>query len=165
LDLESAKYQPIVNSLKKYDPQLAYLAVLTACGLKPLSRWEKPLDQNQLDLMHQLSLQTASVRRTVQNGKEIFETVFSRTPAYIELYQSRFTDSPIDKSAPTQHLEGFLFGFPPCCVDQYTKTPYAKNNLTSGDQAILFHWACKDCPITPSLLPQYQKIHQYIQNC
>ncbi|MCP4710219.1 MAG: hypothetical protein GY869_16470, partial [Planctomycetes bacterium] len=164
MDLESVKLKQIVNSLKKYDPQLAYLAVLTAHGVKPLSRWEKPLEQNQLDLMHQLSLQTASVRRTVQTGNEIFETIFSPTPAYIKLYNARFADNPIDKSDSTQHLEGFLFGFPPCCVDQYIKTPYAKNNLPSEKQAFLFHWACKNCLITPKLLPQYQKIHQYIKN-
>jgi len=165
LDIESEKSKQIVNSLKKYDPQLAYLAVLTAHGVKPLSRWEKPLEQKQLDLMHQLALKTASVRRTVKTGKEIFESVFSPTPAYIQLYQNRFADSPIDKSALTQHLEGFLFGFPPCCVDQYIKTPYAKNNLPAEDQALLFHWACIDCPITQLLVPAYQKIHQYIQNC
>ncbi len=154
-----------INLLKQIDFDLAYLALLTGEGIKPLSRWEKPLDSHDLELLQQLGLLTKQIRRSVQTGKEIIETIFSRLPGYIQLYGDRFADTPIDKSPETQQLEGFLFGYPACCVDAYIRRPYAPNGLPEQDQKILFHWACKDCKITPLLLPAYKKLHDMVTGC
>ena len=154
-----------VRALKQIDFDLAYLALLTHEGIKPLSRWEKPLDGHDLEMLQQLGLLTKQIRRSVQTGKEIIETIFSRLPGYIQLYGDRFADTPIDKSPETQRLEGFLFGYPACCVDAYIRRPYAPNGLPEQDQKILFHWACKDCKITPLLLPAYKKLHDMVTGC
>ena len=151
-----------IKSLKQIDFDLAYLALLTGEVIKPLSRWEKPLDNHGLALLQQLGLLTKQIRRRVQTGKEIIETIFSRSPGYIQLYQNHFADTPIDKLPETQRLEGFLFGYPACCVDAYILRPYAPNTLPEQDQKILFHWACKDCKITPLLLPAYKKLHDLL---
>ena len=143
-------------ALKEIDLELAYLAVLTREGLKPLSRWEKPLAGGDLELLQRTGLLTKQVRRTVKTGKEVVETIFSRTPAYIQLYEQTFGNTPIDKSPQIQRFEGFFFGYPPCCVNQYIRKPYAPNNLTEQEQKILFHWACRDCKVTPSLLLAYK---------
>jgi hypothetical protein len=156
--------QQCVKALKEIDFELAYLALLTREGLKPLSRWEKPLDTGGLELLQQLGLLTKQIRRTVKTGKEIIETIFSRLPGYVSLYEQRFADTPIDKSAETQRLEGFLLGYPACCVDAYIRRPYAPNGLPEQDQKILFHWACKDCAITPLLLPAYKKLHDLLSS-
>lgn len=42
-----------LRHLKTLDFELAYLALLTREGLKPLSRWEKPLDPSGLDALQQ----------------------------------------------------------------------------------------------------------------
>lgn len=152
-----------LKALKQIDFELAYLALLTHEGIKPLSRWEKPLDEAGRDLLHEMNLLTRQIRRTVKTGKEVVETIFSRAPGYIELYEQRFANTPIDKSADTQRFEGFLFGYPACCVDAYIHRPYAPNGLPEQDQKILFHWACKDCKITPLLLPGYKKIHSRLK--
>jgi hypothetical protein len=165
LDLESKEIKRCVGQLKEIDFELAYLAMLTCEGLKPLSRWEKPLDDDGLELLQQMGLLTKQVRRTVKTGKEVFETIFSLTPGYIQLYEKRFAGKPIDKSAATVRFEGFLFGFPPCCVDEYIRHPYVKNALPPQQQKILFHWTCKDCRITPTLLPGYLRIHEYVEKC
>lgn len=154
--------QQCVKALKQIDFELAYLAVLTCEGLKPLSRWEKALDNHGLDLLQGLGLITKQIRRRVKTGKEIIETIFSRTPGYIQLYEKRFANTPIDKSGETQRLEGFLFGYPACCVDAYIRQPYAANDVPEQDQKILFHWACKDCKITSLLLPAYRRIHSQL---
>ena len=159
MDFDSADVKSCIRSLKAIDFELAYLAMLTYEGLKPLSRWEKPLDDQQLSLLEQLGLLTKQIRRTVKTGREVVETIFGRLPAYIELYERRFADTPIDKSAETQRFEGFLFGYPACCVDQYIRKPYAPNSMAAEDRKILFHWACKDCEITPVLLPAYRMLH------
>ena len=151
-----------LRALKQIDFELAYLALLTHEGIKPLSRWEKPLDEAGLDLLRQMNLLTKQIRRTVKTGKEVVETIFSRTPGYTELYAQRFANTPIDKSAGTQRFEGFLFGYPACCVDAYIRRPYAPNGLPEQDQKILFHWTCKDCKITPLLLPAYRRIHSRV---
>jgi len=165
LDFNSSKVRKCTCSLKEIDFELAYLALLTCEGLKPLSRWEKPLDDGGLELLHQMGLLTKQIRRTVKTGKVVLETIFSITPGYIHLYERQFAGKPIDKSAETVHFEGFLFGFPSCCVDEYIRHPYIKNELPPEHQKILFHWACKDCKVTAALLPGYLRIHEYVEKC
>ena len=153
-----------LRALKQIDFELAYLVLLTCEGLKPLSRWEKPLDDNQLALLRGAGLLTRQIRRAAQTGGDVIETVFSRTPAYIHLYEESFADRAIDKSVKTQRLEGFLFGYPPCCVEQYIRKSYTANNLTKQDQEILFHWACTNCKVTAVLLHSYRSIHDWLKH-
>ncbi len=153
-----------VRHLKNVDFELAYLALLTREGLKPLSRWEKPLDGPDLKALRQIGLRTQSVPRTVRNGQAFTETVFSRTPAYIEVYVSHFENLPVDKSAETVRVEGFLFGYPPCCVAQYIRQAYAPNEFPTHEQEILFHWTCKGCVVTPLLIPAYERTYRLAQS-
>lgn len=163
-DIGSPEVEKCVRALKEIDFELAYLALLTCEGLKPLSRWEKPLDNAGLGFLQQMGLRTKQVLRTVKTGKEVVETIFSLSEACIQLYERRFGNSPIDKSAQAQRFEGFLFGYPPCCVSQYIRRPYAPNSLTAREQKILFHWACKDCKITPMLLRAYTSVYDLLNN-
>jgi hypothetical protein len=163
LDFESPGVKRRILSLKEIDFELVYLAILTCEGIKPLSRWEKPLDDRGLGLLQQLGLLTKQITRTVKTGAEVIETIFGRAPGYIQLYEQCFANTPVDKSAQTQRFEGFLFGYPPCCIEQYIRQPYAPNNLPPEDQKILFHWACKDCKITPILLPAYKRVHNLLE--
>jgi len=158
-DIESQQARHCLEGLKEIDLELAYLAALSVHGLKPLSRWEKPLDDDAFCRLGELGLLTERIRRTVKTGKEVVETIFSRAPGHIELYKHRFDNTPIDKSAATLRFEGFLFGYPPCCIEQYIRQAYTPNNLAEEDQKILFHWACKDCAITPTLVPAYRAVH------
>jgi len=162
---DSSEFQRILCTLKEIDFELAYLVALTREGLKPLSRWEKKLSKKNLELLQRTGLLTKQVRRTVKNGKDVIETIFSRAPVYIQLYEQAFGNTPIDKSPRTQLLEGFLFGYPSCCVNYYIHKPYAPNNLTDQQQKILFHWACRDCKVTPLLLPAYKSIHDSLGHC
>ncbi len=157
--------QKILSALKKIDFELAYLVALTREGLKPLSRWEKKLSKKNFELLQQTGLLTKQVCRTVKTGKEVIETIFSRAPVYIQLYEEAFKNTPIDKTARTQLFEGFLFGYPSCCVNHYIHEPYAPNNLTDQQQKILFHWACRDCKVTPLLLPAYKSIRDSLDHC
>ncbi len=165
MDFNSSKVIKCTRSLKEIDFELAYLALLTCEGLKPLSRWEKPLESHGLELLQKMGLFTKQIPRTVKTGKEIVETIFSITPGYVRLYERQFAGKPIDKSADAVHFEGFLFGFPSCCVDEYIRNPYIKNALPPQHQKILFHWACKDCKITEALLPGYRRLHEYVEKC
>jgi hypothetical protein len=96
LDLDSQEVKQCVRKLKENDFELAYLALLTREGLKPLSRWEKPLDDPVLELLQQIGLLTKQIRRTVKTGKLVSETIFSISPGYIQLYEKRFAGKPID---------------------------------------------------------------------
>jgi len=133
LDFDSPEIKQCIKALKEIDFELAYLAMLTREGLKPLSRWEKPLDDDGLDLLHQLGLLTKQIHRSVKTGKLVSETIFSVSAGYIQIYERRFSDKPIDKSAPAVRFEGFLFGFPPCCVDEYISHPYVKNAVDAEE--------------------------------
>ncbi|MFH1614163.1 MAG: hypothetical protein ABIG61_03635 [Planctomycetota bacterium] len=165
LDFESQELKACVRKLKEIDVELAYLGLLTRGGLKPLSRWEKPLDNDGLKLLGRMGLLTNQIRRTVKTGRAVSETIFSTVGGYIELYEKRFGGRPIDKSAGAVRFEGFLFGFPPCCVDAFIRHSYAKNDLPCEQQKILFHWACRGCKITPVLLPAYQNIYEFLVSC
>ncbi len=164
LDFESSEVKKCVRDLKEIDFELAYLALLTCEGLKPLSRWEKPLANDGHEFLQQMGLLTKQIRRTVKTGKEVVETIFSKLPAYLGLYEQRFGNRPIDKSTQTQRFEGFLFGYPPCCINEYIRKPYTPNNFGTEDQKILFHWACRDCKITVVLLNAYKSIYDLLNS-
>lgn len=145
-----------LRRLRQHDEDLAYLAQLTLGGLKPLSRYERRLTAEQRADLQALGLHwQANTRRTEQGG-EVEETIFSRSQALVELYREAFAHSPLRLSRELGLLEGYLFGFPPCCVSAYLARPYAENGLGRDEQAILFHWACPGCSITPLLLPRYR---------
>ncbi len=150
--------------LAEVDEEVAYLAALTVEGLKPMSRWEKGLDAEAIEPMTSLGLVARQVPRTVTAGPDLRETIFSLTSSLLDVYESLFSGKPIDKSATTQQWEGFLFGFPPCCISYYIDQPYASHDISPTDQEILFHWACPHCAITPSLVPAYRRILALIQN-
>lgn len=152
------------STLKKIDLELAYLAALTVAGLKPVSRWERSLNDEALHAMASLGLASRPILRTVASGSHVYETVFSGTSSWLDLYERLFSESPIDKSALTQRWEGFLFGYPPCCVIHYISAPYAPNNLSPDIQEMLFHWACPDCAITPELVPSYRQVLTSVQS-
>jgi hypothetical protein len=162
---DSPEFQRTFCALKEIDFELAYLAILTREGLKPLSRWEKTLAEGDLELLRQIGLLTKQIDRTVKTGNQVIETIFSRAHIYMQLYEQTFENTPIDKSARTQLFEGFLFGYPSCCVNYYIRKPYAPNNLAEQEQKILFHWACRNCKITPLLLPAYKSIHDLLEGC
>ena len=83
-------FKKYLAALKEFDFELAYLALLTREGLKPLSRWEKSLEDETLQLLREMNLQAKRITRTTQNGSEVNENIFSMSPAYIELYVKRF---------------------------------------------------------------------------
>jgi hypothetical protein len=160
LDTLPGELKRPLSRLKEVDFELAYLALLTNKGLKPLSRWEKSLNDEQINLLRQMGLHVKRITRTVKTGRQVFETIFSRLQSYVHLYEERFQNTAIDKSAATVRFEGFLFGYPPCCTEEYVQHPYAPNDLSPDSQKIIFHWACKGCKVTPKLLEQYRNIHQ-----
>jgi hypothetical protein len=145
-----------IRAIKGIDAELAVLAVLTCRGVKPMSRWEKLLAEPDLDHLRRLGLLARPIERTVQSGSAIVETIFAASSSLLDLYERRFGTRPVDKSAETVRLEGFLFGYPPCCVEQYIRRPYAANDLPQETQKLLFHWACPQCAVTPLLVPAYR---------
>ncbi len=146
-----------IRALRGVDAELALLAVLTCRGVKPMSRWEKPLAPLHLAPLHRLGLLTRQIERTVRSGAAVVETIFGVAPAFLHLYEQRFAGQPIDKSAETVRVEGFLFGYPPCCIEQYVRKPYVANGLPEEAQGLLFHWACPGCAVTPLLLRAYRE--------
>lgn len=156
------KIEAKIRALKAVDFELAYLALLTYEGIKPLSRWEKPTDDRTLVALRGMGLHTERVRRKVRSGKAFDETIFSRTCMPLEIYAEHFRDRPVDKSAETVRVEGFLFGYPPCCVSQYVRQPYAPHEFPMQQQEVLFHWSCRGCVITPSLIRHYERIHRIV---
>jgi hypothetical protein len=84
--------------IKNLTFELAYLTLLTKTGLKPLSRWEAVLKDEDRQLIESLGLSTAYVNRKLTNGSKKTEFVFSRSGRTIDLYLARFEDTFIDKS-------------------------------------------------------------------
>jgi hypothetical protein len=139
---------------------LAYLVLLTENGTKPLSRWEGRAHDGSEDILKEVGLHFTTVCRSLRTGKPITEFVFSKSEAYLDLYFRRFDRSVIDKSVETQRIEGYLFGFPSCCVESFARFGYRPNGLEAEDQRLLFHWACPACRVTPLLLPSYRRAYR-----
>lgn len=148
------------RSLTDLEFELVYLALLTKYGLKPLSRWEQRLSDEEHDVLHGVLPEVERVHRRTRLGRATIETVFSNDPHATNLYCRRFEGRPIERSPRVTRLEGRLFGYPSCCVEGFVRRPYAPNRLAREDQEILFHWACPECRGTPSLLREYRRVHQ-----
>ena len=146
--------------IPREDFELFYLTELTRRKVKPLSRWEKSLDVSVIEWLKKQSLIVESIPRYTLLGRKIHETVFSASSRYVDYYRKEFSGKPLNKSPHTQKLEGFLFGYPSCCVNAFLKKPYQKNDLKLSEQHLLFHWACPGCRITPSLLDDYRSVHR-----
>jgi hypothetical protein len=148
------------DHFRKLGFDLAYLSMLTKAGLKPISRWEKEFAPEAERILGEMGLITRTVRRSVRSGKLVRELLFSESDRSLDLYVSRFDGKPIDPTPANMRIEGLLFGYPTCCVESYITKGYAGNSLRRSDQRLLFHWACRNCPITPLLLPCYRRIHR-----
>jgi hypothetical protein len=165
-----SEYLPVVTSVESEtlrmlagsDPELAYLALLTARGIKPLSRWEKTLPEGAAARLSFMGLKVASVPRRVEQG-EIIETVFSLSAELTGCYCLRFRDTLVGRTADVVRVQGFLFGYPGCCVEAFLREPYRPNGLAQADQRILFHWACPGCPVTPLMVPHYRWAHDIVE--
>jgi len=149
-----------MRALKKLGFDLSYLALLTKEDVKHLSRWEGGISHQTLGALQYLGLKTGVVQRKLLNGDTTGELIFSKSSNYLGFYTNRFDKTPIKKDYQTKITEGFLFGYPGCCVRNFAENGYTKNGYGGNDQEILFHWVCPDCRITPSLFPYYEKVHK-----
>lgn len=147
------------SHLNRLEFELAYLALLTKEGVKPVSRWEKCFDGTTEETLNRFGLKTRAVERTVESGAPRRELLFSTNEHALESYAARFDHTPVNNSPETMRLQGRLFGYPTCCVESYVTRGYVPNSLRWRDQRILFHWACPRCSATPALLPQYRQIY------
>jgi len=149
------------RSLEQVIPfELAYLALLTRSGLKPLSRWEASFSPQIIRTLEKLGLFTRTVPRRLQNGQILYELIFSTDLDCLDLYSRCFADKPIQHTIEETRLLGRFFGYPSCCVEHFAIHGYTANDLDPADQALLFHWACPHCRLTPLLLPSYRKIYE-----
>jgi hypothetical protein len=139
--------------------ELAYLALLTRYGIKRLSRWEHRLSERDTSILGDLGLNVSQVERRTLFGRKTAETVFSMMGGLTRFYLSRFNGHRLASGRDDVRLQGFLFGYPSCCVEEFIRHPYSENDLRPEEQRILFHWACPGCKVTPSLLKEYRLIH------
>lgn len=141
----------------KPDFEFVYLAVLTAEGIKPLSRYEGRVSEGEIRLLEGLGLKYRPIERFTTSGMPVRELVFSLDGAFIRRYEEAFGGRPLARSPEVIRLEGELFGYPRCCVESFIKRGYAPNGLKPRYQRILFHWACPNCSETPKLVPLYRR--------
>ncbi len=140
--------------------ELAYLVLLTRSKLKPLSRWEAALTPSETDLLNGYGLEVAPVIRSTLFGRRLPRVVFSKSDRRIDEYKKRFDGKRLNDMPVVVREEGWFFGYPSCCVEQFIRKPYVVNNIPRADQRILFHWACPDCMSTRSLLREYTVIYR-----
>jgi len=138
--------------------QLLYLALLTSRKVKPLSRWEKPIGYREKHLLEKFDLVAEPVTRFCENGKKIEEFIFSRSSRYLATYTRYFDQKSLIITPAQRKIEGFLFGYPSCCVENFIHNGYTRNIYIDKEQKLLFHWICPDCRISPSLFPIYRSI-------
>ncbi|MCK4447435.1 MAG: hypothetical protein KAW56_10190, partial [Candidatus Marinimicrobia bacterium] len=151
-----------MKTFKKLGFELSYLALLTKEDVKSLSRWEGSINHKKIKALQNLGLRTNVIERKLLNGGTTAELIFSKSTNYLNFYTNHFDKTPIRKDYETTVMEGFLFGYPGCCVKNFAENGYTTNDYTGNSQEILFHWVCPNCRITPSLLPYYEKVHK---NC
>ncbi len=157
--IEGGFFMSRFDKLVRLPFELAYLALLTSYRIKHLSRWESELSPEALEVLDRLGLETARLTRRTLFGRRVPRVVFSRSARYIDSYVRLFDGRRLSRAARDVKLEGWHFGYPSCCVEQFIRKPYVGNDLSKEDQRILFHWACPDCSSTESLLRDYRSVH------
>ena len=134
-----------------------YLGILTARGLKPLSRLEYPIDETVLGWLSAQGLLTAVVTRVARNGARVHHLALSRDADLLSRYCAEFDRQPLRGETPgVIRREAHYFGYPACCAEAYIRTPHAPNHLTAAEQALFYHRACPGCRVTPRLIPAYR---------
>jgi hypothetical protein len=137
-----------------------YLGLLTAWGVKPLSRLEYPVPPGVLRALEKLGLALGVVRRIARNGALCAHHVMSVDPGLIRRYLAEFDGTSLSRRAPlVVRAEARYFGYPPCCAESFIREPYAPNALPWADQRLLFHHACPACAETPGLVSLYRAAH------
>lgn len=142
---------------------LLFLALLTAEGVKPLSRWEGPLTAQQWKALRQLGLHVSTLHRRTEQGHMVTHVIFSRDRSRLRAHRAAFEGTPINRDAETMRQEGLDFGYPPCCVEAFIENGYQANGFAPDDQSLLFHWACPGCEQTRRLLPAYRRIYRRVR--
>jgi hypothetical protein len=137
-----------------------YLGLLTARGIKPLSKLEYPVPPDVLRILEKLGLALGVVRRVARNGALCTHHVMSADPGLLRQYLAEFDGTPLSRRAPSVvRAEARYFGYPSCCAESFISAPYAPNALPWADQRLLFHHACPACAETPGLVPLYRAAH------
>lgn len=149
----NAEFEPLSRA-----GDLLYLVHLTAQGVKPLSRWEMDLANEQRVAIDSFGLHVSTLTRSTEWGRLVSHTIFSRQRSLLQRHMSAFDGTAISNDDQTVRREGLDFGYPACCVDAFIEKGYQNNGLAAEVQAFLFHWACLDCEQTQSLLPDYRRI-------
>ena len=108
------------------DFEFYYLVELTRQKIKPLSRWEKPLPERTHRWLRRHGLYVEQIPRKTQSGNSLTETIFSTSENYTNLYQKNFSETLINNNSKSQELEGFLFGYPSCCIKQFIRHPHLR---------------------------------------
>ena len=155
-----ACWQKVFMARVPSQDDLRYLAHLTAAGLKPLSRWEGSFDPGIPAALERAGLRWRTVRRAARSGRSVTELVFSTQTRWLDLYARRFDNRSLDRAPGDRRVEGWLFGYPSCCVESYLAHGYRPNRLRRRDQRLLFHWACPRCAVTPVLVSQYRRVYR-----
>ncbi len=145
-----------------------YLVQLTVEGIKPLSRLEWNLTNEQTEsLADNSGLYFGRVSRQPVEGHEltrVVHVVFSRYLEILRKYSECFSGKTLLYTPDMICQEGDFFGYPRCCVESFIATDDQRlpNGLSQEDQAILYHWACPDCKETPKIVPEYRRIWKQI---
>jgi hypothetical protein len=160
-----AVYEPQAETTRVlvHDHELLYLALLAVDGVKPLSRYERPIALAQAEALRELGLLVAEVQRSTAWGRSVRHTAFSREFARLGAYLGEFDHAPLRFDAQGALDEGLHLGYPACCVEHFARYGYQPNGLDAADQALLFHWACPQCAATAELLPRYRAVWEQTQ--
>lgn len=138
-----------------------YLGILTARGLKPLSRLEHAVDNAYLAWLAQQQLLTAEVTRIAHNGTRVSHLVMSGDAAILDRYCAEFDRQRLRHETPSViRREAHYFGYPACCAEAYIRRPNAPSDLGAEEQALLFHRPCPGCRITRRLIPAYRTAYR-----
>jgi len=134
-----------------------YLGVLTARGVKPLSRIEYQVPTWALDTLRGLGVSIEPVMRFAANGTGVSHLMLGTDAQRLARYRREYGGTRLDDSAPcVVRAQARNFGYPACCAEAYIAHPYAQSGLLPEDQALLFHRACAGCVASPRLLPAYR---------
>jgi hypothetical protein len=133
-----------------------YLGILTARGVKPLSRLEYDAGSDILDCLRTMGLHVTAVTRVARSGAQVRHTIFSRELQLVQCYRTDFDGRLLrGETRAVIRREAHYFGYPACCAEAYSCAPHAPNDLTAEEQSLLFHHACPGCRVTPALIPHY----------
>lgn len=141
-----------IGKLARLDRRLALLGLLTARGIKPVSKLEgfEGPDDAVAKLLKELGLEVEVSKSGCKT-----DILFGKKGA-----MTRYREAEKLRGKEKLRALGLVFGYPECCARFFSKFMTGETEGKPGKTPPLEHFICPGCKKSPALLKEYREVEK-----